>query len=140
MKKIEVVVSERYYVRGGKMFQHFLYDKKYDRFLKNHMLGIYEQFEIKIKQRSLPYHFIKRREEVGKTILEYEYPTDGEKIPNGYFTLFSLLPENTGCDWCEYKNKNIEKICTSFIWCDIKQKSLTHKLKRCSFFRQKKND
>lgn len=133
MKQIEVVVSERFYVRGEKIFQHFIYDKKYDRYIKNHTLEIYEQFEVKAKQRSLPFHFVKRREEVGKIVFEYEY-TEGEKPDNKYFTLFSNLPDQMGCDFCQYKKNGTRP----FVWCEYKQKTLPHKIKRCKFFRQKR--
>lgn len=132
MKKIEVVISERFYVRGEKIFQHFIYDKKYDKYMKNHMLDAYEQFETKMKQRTLELHFIKRREEPGRSILEYEYD-GGEKPPNSYFTLLSFIPDFMGCDFCTYKGEATGP----FIWCEVKQKTLTHKIKRCRFFRQK---
>lgn len=133
MKQIEVVISERFYIRGDKIFQHFIYDKKYDKYIKNHMLEIYEQFEIKAKQRSLPFHFFKRREEPGKIVFEYEFP-EGEKKPdNAYFTLFSILPKLLGCDYCQYKVNGSRP----FVWCEYKQKNLPYKLKRCKFFRQK---
>lgn len=134
MKKIEVVIGERFYIRGDKIFQHFTFEKKFDKFIKNHMLAIYEQFEIKAKQKSLPYHFIKRREEPGKIIFEYEFVEGEEKPPNSYFTLFSYLPDTTGCDFCQYRHNGTNP----FIWCEVKQKTLPHKLKRCKFFRQKR--
>lgn len=133
MKKIEVVISERFYVRGEKIFQHFIYDKKYDKYIKNHMLDIYEQFETKIKQKSLQLTFIKRREEPGKSILEYEFK-DSHKPDNLYFTILSFIPDFTGCDFCIYKKEKTRP----FIWCDFKQETLPHKIKRCKFFRQKK--
>ena len=133
MKKIEVVISERFYIRGNKIFQSFVYDKRYDKYMKNCMLNIYEQFEIKIKQKSLENHFIKRREEIGKSILEYELE-ENEKPPNSYFTIFSFIPDYTGCDFCRFKEERIKP----FIWCEVKQKTLPYKIKRCKFFRQKR--
>lgn len=134
MKKIEVVVGERFYIRGDKIFQHFNFNKKYDKYLKNTMLEVYEQFEIKIKQHSLPFYFIKRRDDKpGKVVLEYESPNK-DKPKNIYFTLFSFIPNQFGCDFCEYK-RNATK---PFIWCEYKQKTLPYKLKKCKFFKQKR--
>lgn len=133
MKKIEVVISERFYIRGKKIFQHFVYDKKHDRYMKNHKLDIYDLFETKVLQKSLNNHFIKRREEPGRSVLEYEYNNE-EKPPNSYFTILSFLPDYHGCDFCMYR-----KDCKApFIWCEIKQKTLSHKVKNCKFFRQKR--
>jgi len=134
MKKIEVVISERFYVRGEKIFQHFIYDKKYDKYLKNHMLDAYEQFETKIKQKSLEYYFLKRREDPGKVVLEYEFNGEDPKPSNTYFSLLSFIPDFYGCDFCQFKKDDVKP----FVWCEIKQKTLSHKVKRCKFFRQKK--
>lgn len=133
MKKIEVVISERFYVRGEKIFQHFIYEKKYDKYIKNHTLSVYEQFEVKLNQKTLNLNFIKRREEPGKSILEYEFE-GGTKPKNSYFTILSFIPDNYGCDFCTYKEEKVKP----FVWCEFKQETLPHKIKRCKFFRQKR--
>lgn len=135
MKKIEVVIGERFYVRGGKIFQHFIYDKRYDKPLRDLRLSVYEQFETKIKEKSLNLYFIKRREEPGKVILEYEFPEGSERPSNSYFTLMSFLPDNMGCDFCKHCKKGYNG--SPFVWCEVKQKALSHKIKNCKFFRQK---
>lgn len=129
-----MVIGVRFYVRGEKIFQHFAYDKKFDKQLRDIRLNAYEQFETKVKEKSLDLYFIKRREEPGKVILEYEFPEGAERPQNSYFTLMSFLPDNFGCDFCKYCKK-IEG--SPFIWCEIKQKTLPHKVKNCKFFRQK---
>lgn len=127
---LEVLISERYYKRDGKIFQHFIYDKKYHKYINDERLIIGQLFESKIKEKSLDLYFVKRREEKDRVVLEYE----GEDKPrNSYFVIAYEIPKTLGCDYCKYKYIYNPP----FIWCEYKQKTLTYKIKTCKFFRQK---
>jgi hypothetical protein len=126
---LEILIKERYYKRENKIFQHFIFDKKYNKYLTNERLKISQEFERKIKEKKLDYYFIKRRDEKDRFVLEYE---GDEKPQNNYFVVAAELPKNLGCDYCIYKKERK----TNFLWCEYKQE-FTSKIKTCKFFRQK---
>jgi len=134
VKTIQVMISERFYIRGEKLFQHFSYDKKFDKFLKDKRFSIYEDFEVKIKQKSINLHFIQRREEQGKVVFEYDLIKGYIKPKNNYFTIFQEIPTTLNCEFCKYADLSKR----GFIYCNYKQRPLSYKIKNCSFFRQKR--
>lgn len=134
---IEVLISERYYKRENKIFQHFIFDKKMSKFIRDERYKVYELFERKVKSRALDLYFIQRREDKDRVILEYELIEDFEKPSNEYFVIAAELPKYPGCDYCKFR-KQCEGCSkdSPFIFCEYKQKTLSHKLKTCKFFRQ----
>lgn len=131
---LEILIKERYYKRENKIFQHFIFDKRNGKYLRDTRLSIYKNFEKRIKEKAFQgLYFIQRRDEKDRTVLEYEIVEDFEKPKNQYFVVAAELPPNPGCDYCKYKNLYNPP----FIWCEYKQKTLSHKIKNCKFFNQK---
>lgn len=126
---LEILISERYYKRNEKIFQHFIFNKKYNKYLFDERLRIYQEIQRKINERVLDLYFIQKRNENDRIVLEYE---GDEKPKNDYFVVAAELPKNYGCDYCQYK----KVYNPPFIWCEYKQKTLPHKIKTCKFFRQ----
>jgi|GEM_PF-4325031 hypothetical protein len=133
----EILISERFYKRSNKIFQHFIYDKKMSKCLLDERYKIHEIFEAKIKEKALSLYFIQRREEKDRIILEYEITEEFEKPSNSYFVVAYEIPKYPGCDFCKFRQQCKECSKNSpFIYCEYKQKTLSHKLKTCKFFRQ----
>jgi hypothetical protein len=131
---LEILIKERYYKRENKVFQHFIFDKRQGKYLRDIRLKIYREFEKRIKQKAFDeLYFIQRRDETDRTVLEYEIEEGFEKPKNTYFVVAAELPSNPGCDFCKHRRDYNPP----FVWCEYKQKTLSHKIKNCKFFNQK---
>jgi len=143
VKTIEALISVKFFQRGEKIFQHFIVEKKRgaSKYILDKRFLVNDKFEEKIKILSLSfknsdnYNFIERRDEDDRVVLQFlSKETIYQK--NYYFVIPGFVPTSSGCEACKYRNDNGDGI--SF-YCDYKQKTFTHKLKNCQFFRQKED-
>ena len=142
IKIIEALISVKFFQRGEKIFQHFIVEKKkgVSKYILDNRFLVNNKFEEKIKSYSLSfkesenYSFLERRDETDRVVLEFK---SEEQIyqSNYYFVIPGFVPTSSGCESCKFRHDNKDDI--SF-YCDYKQKTFTHKLKDCQFFRQQK--
>jgi predicted dithiol-disulfide oxidoreductase (DUF899 family) len=139
VKTVEALIAVKFIHRGDKVFQHFVIEKKrgVSKYLLDTRFLVYDKFEEKIKELALSkisedYFFLDRRQDEDRIILEFR--TDSKKrLLNYYFVIPGFVPTTSGCESCKFRVDNEDGI--SF-YCDFKEKTLTHKLKNCQFFRQ----
>lgn len=143
-KAIQVLVAVKFLFKGNKVFQYFtistddrknIIDGKY---LRDSRYIVYDKLNEKIKEVAL--HFlddkftlVERRDDEEKITMEYTFEGDVVKYKPFYFTIAGFVPNTPGCDDCKYKGVE-NKGC---FFCEVKNKTLTQKIKSCSVFRQK---
>lgn len=143
IKTIEGLVSVKFIVRGEKIFQHFIIEKKkgVSKFLTDTRFVVYDKFQEKIKTLALSNHnnfkFNDRRDEEDRIVLEFDILSmdDFVKPSNYYFVIPGFVPPSAGCEFCKYK-QDIDDV--MFV-CTFKEKTMTNKMKNCQFYRQPEN-
>lgn len=142
IKTIEALISVKFIHRGDRVFQHFIVEKKkgVSKYILDNRFIVHDKFEEKVKTLALShisddYIFIDRRDQEDRVVLEFSTSLT-EKRKNFYFIVPGFVPKTSGCEDCKFKIENKDEI--SF-YCEYKEKTFTHKLKNCQFFRQKED-
>ena len=141
VKTIEALVSVKFIHHGNKVFQHFIVEKKRgaSKYILDTRFLVYDKFIERVKEQSLShrdssYQFLERRDEEDRVVLEFK-TNNRKRWNNYYFVIPGFVPEMPGCESCRFRQDNSDGI--SF-FCSYKEKTFTHKLKNCQFFRQEK--
>ena len=79
------------------------------------------------------YSFLERRDEEDRVVLEFSYK-EVINQNNYYFVVPGFVPTISGCESCKFRADDNEDGIS--FYCEYKQKTFTHKLKNCQFFRQ----
>lgn len=131
MKEKSFTIAVKFFKRGDKIFQHFIFDKK-AKILNDNRFVLYERLRSKIREYSLSnvsYDFLLMREEDDRVVLEFEYKE--QKQENYYFTIVGKIPNNPSCKNCiHYKKDGISVICS------LKEKRYMKPIKACKFYKQ----
>lgn len=132
MTLLEVLISVKFFRRGDKIFQHFIFgtDRKIKKYLLDPRYKIHHRFKEKVLENSARSNFLNKREEQDRVVLEFE--NNNRRLENYYFTLSEFISNNPGCFYCVYKTEH-DKI----IYCEFMQKYLDKERKNCGFFREK---
>ena len=141
IKSIEALISVKFFQRNEKTFQHFIIEKKKgaSKYILDHRFIVNSKFNEKVKAFSLSYkdsdnyRFLERRDEDDRVVLEFEHK-EARHENNYYFVIPGFVPTSSGCEACKFRNED-NRDGISF-YCDYKEKTFTHKLKNCQFFRQ----
>ena len=134
------MIAVKFIQRGDKIFQHFIVEKKKgaSKYILDHRFLVNDKFEEKVKSFSLSYKnsenykFLERRDESDRVVLEFETSSEEKHVPY-FFVIPGFVPTSSGCEACKFRNDNEDGIS---YYCEYKQKTSTHKLKNCQFFRQ----
>lgn len=140
-RKIEIMFSERYYVKDNTIEQHFSFNKrnKDKRFFLQHFFLLYDRFEKKLIEKLLTIpgkiEFSYRLDLEDKIVLVYTKigGVDTSFLKNKHFVMTDIVPDYRGCSFCIHKVETD----SIFFYCDKKDKNFTNDVKTCKFFKQK---
>lgn len=130
--------------------------------MRDHRYLLYDKFEARIRAMSLSIEgvlqFKERKDEEDRVTLVYEIIEherfDASSLVPINYKLADFTPPSAGCPWCIHrKSSNIQASSEEgdrrqevdqneteaiFFFCEAKQKTLTHELKNCKYFKQKR--
>lgn len=141
MRLIKFIISVKFYHRGNKTLQHFIYNgnKRDLKYIKSLQYSLFDKFREETIKKSLSsnngYDFLNYTEKEDRVILRFANSKKEKLIPY-YFTIFAFAPPFPGCVYCKYKQKENG----IFFYCDFKQKTFSKNLKSCKFFRQREEE
>lgn len=127
--------------------------------MRDYRYLLYDKFEARIREMALSIEgvleFKERKDEENCITLVYEIIQnerfDASSLVPINYKLADFTPPSAGCPWCKHKRpqvlgedgtsgKGIHKDAEEslFFFCEAKQKTLSHELKNCKFFKQKR--
>lgn len=130
---IEILITCNISKEKDNIIQTFSFDKKFIKYLTNPMYLLYDKIERKIREKGLDFIFSNRINDGNKIILIYEADSDDEIKKSFMFKIVDFIPPTNGCEFCKYKEIKNEM----FSYCELKNRTLTRDIKKCSFFKQK---
>lgn len=144
IRLIEILISIKFFRRGNKVFQHFIYgNQKNVKFILDSRYTTYEVFKSKLIENSLSrdpeISFLERKDLEGEIVLIYE--SEKTFLPqNYYFKVIDFVPPNAGCKYCIFRDTKVdEKTEELKIICRFKNNLILNKeLINCKVFRQKR--
>ena len=114
-------------LEGSKSTINILHDKRFD---------LHDKFEDKVREVMLSNQdgitFISRIDEDNKITIEYELRPDvDKKYINYFFVIPCFMPPAPTCEYCSNAEHRGD-----FIFCTVKNKTITTLVKRCTVFKQ----
>lgn len=146
----EILVSQTFEIDENELRQIFSYNKrnKAAKYLKDYRYLLYDKLERRVREMALSIEgvisFKERKDEEDHITLVYEIIEherfDASSLNASNFKLVDYVPPSAGCPWCIHKRPadiqdDEESI---FFFCEAKQKNLTHEVKNCKYFKQKR--
>jgi len=130
LKEIDILVNVRYFYRGFKVFQHFIFigNRKNIAYIFTNNL-LYAKLIEKIKQRNLSnenFTFLQLIERADRFVVEYEIK-EKIKLKNEMFHVIETISTRKECNFCKFYANG---------FCNFKGKEIKYK-NSCSFFKQK---
>lgn len=157
----EILVSQTFEIEGNEVRQIFSFNKrnKAVKYMRDHRYLLYDKFEQKIRELSLSIEgiitFTGRKNEEDRVTLVYEIIQnerfDASSLVPINYKLADFTPPSAGCPWCKHKRPQVlgegrdsgqtvyeDAENALFFFCEAKQKTLSHELKNCKYFKQKR--